>query len=130
MKLQLKKVANQPSWILRSKDVELAVTQLGGQMAPVTFYRNAAKGIQPYYISPWQSEDVKLSEPVLVPLRGDFFCMPFGVGGAYRGEQYVVHGAPATRRWSSGRVTQRGRPLTSNEATEATYSDNLGNARS
>src|SRR5437763_1408689 len=70
---------SQPSLILSTPQVELAVTKLGGQLSPVTFYRDSSKPVQPYYISPWQDEPAKaMPVPVLVPLRGDFFCMPFG----------------------------------------------------
>ena len=96
MKATVKTIAGQPCWVAANETVELAVTRLGGHMAPVTFYRGTRKPVRPYYISPWQGEGLKIDEPVLVPLRGDFFCMPFGVGGTYRGEQYAVHGPPAT----------------------------------
>ena len=76
--LRVKTIVSQPSWVIRTSDVELAVTQLGGHMAPVTFHRRSAAPVQPYYISPWQGERLKIDEPVLVPLRGDFFCLPFG----------------------------------------------------
>jgi len=100
MKPPIKTIASQPSWILRSKNVELAVTKLGGQMAPVTFFRNTAKPIRPYYISPWQGEGLKIGDPVLVPLRGDFFCMPFGANtDPLKKEQYFCHGEPATKTW-------------------------------
>ena len=100
MKPQVKTIARQPSWVLRNRDVELAVTQLGGHMAPVTFCRRDAAGpVQPYYISPWQDEGLAIDEPVLVPLRGDFFCLPFGANGTVRGTHHVVHGEPATEPW-------------------------------
>lgn len=98
--LRVKTIVSQPSWVIRTSDVELAVTQLGGHMAPVTFHRRSAAPVQPYYISPWQGERLKIDEPVLVPLRGDFFCLPFGNNqDAYRGEKYCLHGEPATRKW-------------------------------
>jgi len=112
MKAAVKTIAGQPSWVIGNQTLELAVTQLGGHMAPVTFYRGSKKPVQPYYISPWQTEGLKIDEPVLVPLRGDFFCMPFGVGCEYRGEKYVVHGPPATRKWRGGRLEERGRVTT------------------
>ncbi len=100
MRAITKTIASQPSWVVRSKNIELALTQLGGHMAPVTFYRNIAHPIQPYYISPWADEGLKISDPVLVPLRGDLFCMPFGANVAPFGqEQFVCHGEPATRKW-------------------------------
>lgn len=100
MKPLVKTIASLPSWVIRSLDVELAVTQLGGHMAPVTFYRRSASPIRPYYINPWRDEGLKIDEPVLVPLRGDFFCAPFGANAAaYRGEKHPCHGEPATARW-------------------------------
>ena len=58
-------IHGQPSYVIRTPEVELAVTELGGHMAPVTFYRGAAKPVQPYHISPWQDERPK-SVPVPV----------------------------------------------------------------
>ena len=95
-------IHSQPSWILASDDVEVAVTRLGGHMAPVTFDRRAARPIRPYHVSPWQDEGLAdLPAAVLVPLRGDFFCLPFGGNGdAFRGEQHVPHGETATAAWT------------------------------
>ena len=91
----------QPSWILANDDVEVAITKLGGHMAPVTFDRKAAAPIRPYAISPWQDEGLtNLPAAVLVPLRGDFFCMPFGGNAEAKGsEQHVPHGESATATW-------------------------------
>jgi len=94
-------ISSQPSWILANDTVEMAVTKLGGHMAPVTFDRKAAAPIRPYHISPWQDEGLKdLPAAVLVPLRGDFFCMPFGGNAEAKGsEQHVPHGESATETW-------------------------------
>jgi hypothetical protein len=100
MKPQVKTIASQPSWVIRGSDVELAVTRLGGHMAPVTFYRNARKPVRPYYISPWQDEGLKVPDPVLAPLRGDFFCLPFGGGGEFQGHFHNTHGESASRNWT------------------------------
>jgi hypothetical protein len=99
MKVAVSTVARQPSWIVRSRDVEVAITQRGGHMAPVVFDRKGKRPIRPYYVSPWQGERRKIDTPVLVPLRGDFFCMPFGGVNEYRGESHTPHGEPATARW-------------------------------
>ncbi|MFW6061982.1 MAG: hypothetical protein ACOC93_04160 [Planctomycetota bacterium] len=99
MNVSQETIAAQPSWVIESDQVHLAVTQLGGHMAPVTFYR-AETPVQPYYISPWQDENRPADPPVLVPLRGDFFCMPFGGDNAWRGEDHTPHGETATARWS------------------------------
>ena len=94
-------IHSQPSWILANDDVEVAVTKLGGHMAPVTFDRKTAAPIRPYAISPWQDEGLKdLPAALLAPLRGDFFCMPFGGNGEAMGtEQHVPHGETATATW-------------------------------
>ncbi|MFN0050832.1 MAG: hypothetical protein ACKV0T_01490 [Planctomycetales bacterium] len=98
---ELPSVHSQPSFHLRSAQVDLAVTRLGGHMAPVTFFRNEGDGIQPYYISPWQDEHPReIPAPVMVPLRGDFFCIPFGGNSdAVAGEKHPPHGETAGSPW-------------------------------
>ena len=95
-------IHSQPSYVIANKQTELAVTRLGGHMAPVTFLRDSDQPVQPYYISPWQDE--KLTEfgaPVLAPLRGDFFCLPFGGNTeASRGEKHPPHGEVAGSDWT------------------------------
>lgn len=100
----------QPSYTLSNAQVELAVTELGGHMAPVTFYRDGGKPIQPYHISPWQDEPPKeMPVPVLVPLRGDFFCMPFGGNAeAVSGEKHPPHGEVAGSPWKMISSAKRG----------------------
>jgi hypothetical protein len=100
-------VRGQPSWIAASRQVELAVTERGGQMAPVMFFRDTADPVQPYYISPWQGKGVITGVPVLDPLRGDFFCMPFGGGSPYRGESHPAHGESAGSQWKLDGVRTR-----------------------
>ena len=97
----LRTIHSQPSLVLTTKQVELAITRLGGHMAPVTFFRDSAQPIQPYHISPWQNEQPsEMPAPVLVPLRGDFFCLPFG-GNAEEvaGEKHPPHGEIAGEPW-------------------------------
>ena len=109
LKPQERAVRSQPSWILANDDVEVAVTKLGGHMAPVTFDRTNTIPIQPYHVSPWQDEGLKdLPAAVLVPLRGDFFCLPFGGNAAARGgEQHVPHGEAATADWTFASRTRK-----------------------
>ena len=94
-------IHSQPSAILSTKEVEVAVTKLGGNMAPVTFFRDSVKPVQPYHISPWQDEKpVKMPAPVLVTLRGDFFCVPFGGNSdAVGGEKHPPHGEIVGDPW-------------------------------
>jgi hypothetical protein len=95
-------IHSQPCFTLATKQVELAVTRLGGHMAPVTFYRDGDRPVRPYYISPWQDEPSQpMPAPVLVPLRGDFFCLPFGGNGdGVKGEKHPPHGEIAGAEWS------------------------------
>lgn len=91
---------SQPGWIVSNDQVEVFVTRRGGHMAPVVFYKDSSEPIQPYYISPWQNENIEVPDPVLEPLRGDFFCMPFGANlQPYNGEQHYLHGDTARREW-------------------------------
>lgn len=91
----------QSCWVIRNGQVELSLTRLGGHVAPVTFYRGEAAPVRPYHISPWQGETHNYPVPVLAPLRGDFFCLPFGGNGeAYNGENHPPHGEVAGSEWS------------------------------
>ena len=91
-----------PGWYLASRDIELFLTEDGGQHAPVTFRKNTEKPIRPYFISPWQDQRPDLSSvPLLQNLRGDFFCLPFGGNGdPVDGKNYPPHGETAAYRWS------------------------------
>lgn len=95
----MKKVDGQVSYIFGDNQTEIALTKLGGHMAPVTFFKNSKSPITPYYISPWQNENLSIDEPVLRPLRGDFFCMPFGGNNKLPKEKHVAHGESATSEW-------------------------------
>src|SRR5436190_7502138 len=94
-------IHSQPSWVISTPQVELAITEQGGQMAPVTFFRDTPKPVQPYHISPWQDEKLtNLPAPVLNSLRGDWFCVPFGGNSdAFHGEQHPPHGEVAGGTW-------------------------------
>ncbi len=95
-------IHSQPSFTLQNDQVDLAVTRLGGHMAPVTFYRGGEAPVQPYYISPWQDENLpSFPAPILVPLRGDFFCLPFGGNGAkFNAEKHPPHGEISGSNWT------------------------------
>jgi len=91
----------QPSWMLRSSTIEMAVTHLGGHMAPVFFDIGSSAPVQPYAISPWQGETEGLpSGGSELPLRGDFFCLPFGSGLAPNGEVHTPHGQTSSGPWT------------------------------
>lgn len=103
-------IHSQPSFVLQSGQVEVAVTERGGHMAPVTFYRDSGSPVQPYHISPWQNEkSAPMPAPVLVPLRGDFFCLPFGGNSdAVGGEKHPPHGEIVGDRWQSKGIQKSG----------------------
>ena len=84
-----------PSFTLRSAEVDLAVTQIAGHLAPVTFNLPGLKA-SPYSLSPWTPAQIDPSLPnLLTTLRGDFMCLPFG--GQAKGPP---HGDTANARWS------------------------------
>ena len=94
-------IHSQPSWVIQNKNLELAVTEVGAHMAPVTFCRNDKRPVQPYYMSPWQDEKMTGLVPVLEPLRGDFFCVPFGGNSEpWQGEKHPPHGETCGSRWT------------------------------
>jgi len=107
-------IHSQPSWVMANDCVEMAVTHLGAHMAPVFFYRNQPQPVQPYYISPWQGEATTLeagrSE---IPLRGDFFCMPFGVdSNPDCEEKHPPHGETSGMLWTLAETNEHGRVKT------------------
>ncbi len=96
----VRKIHGQPSWRLASDRVEAFLTRRGGHLAPVTF-QTAVGPVQPYAIAPWHDEPLPAgSDGVLRPLRGDFFCAPFGGNAkAWRGERHPPHGETAAAEW-------------------------------
>lgn len=95
-----------PSWSFNSDRVRAHVTRDGGHLGPITFL--TPKGpVRPMAVAPWAREVLPPgSDLVLRPLRGDFFCAPFGGNAApWRGKQLPAHGEVATGRWTSARVT-------------------------
>jgi hypothetical protein len=91
----------EPTWVLQSDLVRMAVTQVGAHMAPVYFNLPENPRAQPFYVSPWQCEDhASLDGRSEGPLRGDFFCLPFGKADAEDGTP--AHGKTSSSRWSLG----------------------------
>jgi len=73
-------IHSQPSWVLATNGVEVAITKRGGHMAPVTFDRKAAAPIRPNHVSPWQDENLTdLPAAVLVPGEPAEVLLPRGV---------------------------------------------------
>ncbi|MGP8329182.1 MAG: hypothetical protein ACT6FF_02530 [Methanosarcinaceae archaeon] len=101
LNLPLQIVYNQPCFTIQTDQVALAVTRIGGQMAPVEFFRKSENPIMPYHIAPWWAEGCKPDQPPLLHiLRGDFFCCPFGANETpCDGIQYPIHGEAANLPW-------------------------------
>lgn len=104
---------------MASDRVEAFLTCRGGHLAPVTF-QTPVGPIQPFAVAPWHGEKLPAGLPgVLRPLRGDFFCAPFG-GNAkpWRGEQHPTHGETAEQRWRLSREGSSGLRLTAELKTK------------
>lgn len=95
------RIHGQESFLLRCSTVELAVSSLGGMLAPVTFFPNEKLPIEPYHIAPWAREALADdAPPMLKALRGDWFCSAFGENAqTYQGRHLPPHGDSANRRW-------------------------------
>lgn len=100
-------IHGQPSWRLANGAVEAFVTETGGHLGPVSF-RLGDQTVQPYHVAPWAEEQHADLLPMLHVLRGDFFCMPFGGGPAFEGEDHPPHGETANARWALGSLEQEG----------------------
>ena len=95
-------IKGQRSWVLENKNIKLCLTEMGGHMAPVVFMRDSDNPIEPFYINPWADENLNLeNEPdVLTPLRGDFFCLPFGGDNSWYDETHPAHGETSCSPWT------------------------------
>ena len=109
----MKTIFGQPSYILANRQVQAAVTQTAGHLAPISF-RIAGKTIAPFAIAPWWNEKVPAGMlPLIRVLRGDFFCLPFGGNATpYRGEQHPPHGETANGNWKFESLAQTGNDTT------------------
>lgn len=99
---------SQEGWRIRSNKVELFITKNGGHVAPVHFCTDTDNPVQPYYLSPWQNEKIdEFPDPLLAPLRGDFFCMPFGGNSEeVDGEKHPAHGEVSSSQWTCSDLVQ------------------------
>ena len=95
-------IKGQKSWVLENSNIRLCLTEKGGHMAPVVFMKDTDKPVEPFYINPWAEEGLDLGDlpDVLDPLRGDFFCLPFGGNNSWNGEIHPPHGEAAGSNWT------------------------------
>ncbi|MBI9107889.1 MAG: hypothetical protein JEZ04_14165 [Spirochaetales bacterium] len=103
-------IKGQRSWTFGNGCVHVSVTEAGGHMAPVTFFKDSDNPVEPFYINPWAEEHSELSglPAVLGPLRGDFFCLPFGGDNSWKGENHPPHGETSEKRWIYNEDESRG----------------------
>lgn len=91
----------QLSWHLYNNTVDAYVTQRGAHLGPVRY--QLPNGVfQPYHVAPWAEEDDLDPETpeVLKVLRGDWFCLPFGLSDEPGRESgHPLHGQPANETW-------------------------------
>lgn len=93
-------IQGQESWTAQTAAVEAALTVNGAMLAPVRFTLPVGTVVEPYYVSPWHNEDLSTIEPELLkPLRGDFFCLPFGGSNTVGSEIHPPHGEAACAPW-------------------------------
>jgi hypothetical protein len=93
---------------MKSNSVQMSVTQIGAQMAPVQFNLSENRRVQPYHVSPWQCEEhASVDGRSEGPLRGDFFCLPFGQANPEDG--LPSHGRTASAQWSLSDYKSRDR---------------------
>ncbi|RYG66458.1 hypothetical protein EON80_15380 [bacterium] len=101
-------VAGQASWPLSTSTVQAYVTETGGQLGPVEF-QLGDRTVSPFAVAPWSEEEhaARISG-VLQGLRGDFFCMPFGGGQPFEGEDHPGHGETANHLWHFESLQENG----------------------
>lgn len=94
-------ILGQPSYLLRTSSVELAITQLGAMIGPVTF-EPASRNVQPYAIAPWALEAPFAGhDPFMHALRGDFMCSSFGDNEEpFEGRRIPAHGDSVHATWT------------------------------
>lgn len=96
----------QECWHVSTPTIDASITVRGGMMAPVSFRLPGGVVVQPYYVSPWQddtgaAESARAMAPaVLIPLRGDFFCLPFGGANKVGAEDHQPHGESSWKPWT------------------------------
>lgn len=100
-------VMGQPSYLISTDKVKAALTVQAGHLGPVTFKLDKRE-IQPFSVAPWWNEEVSSDLPNAAGiLRGDLFCMPFGLNLVpFNGERHQVHGETANDKWDFEEISE------------------------
>lgn len=93
---------------IQSKRVRLNLIEAGGMIAPVEFNLHGDHWVSPYSTAPWTADDYEDIPDLLRHLRGDFFCLPFGVDES----SPYPHGEVANRDWKLESKTNTSLSLT------------------
>jgi len=106
-KPEIKTVMGQPSYVVSTDSIEAALTVQGGHLGPVTF-KLGQREVQPFSVAPWWNEKLPNDVPSVVRiLRGDLFCMPFGLNlKPFNGEDHQVHGETANNEWNFENISE------------------------
>ena len=99
--MSMETVLRQASWKVESDRAKAYVAQVGAMVAPLEFELGDHRR-QVFHVAPWADETID-APPILQALRGDFFCMPFGLTMTpYQGQWIVEPGSPRTRQTRTG----------------------------
>jgi len=96
MKMQMH--AGKSSYIVESDRTCARITECGGHVTAE--FRLGEKIVDPFFVAPWWGEGrQELAGTCDDPLRGIFFCFPFGMSGNYGGINRPCHGFVPARNW-------------------------------
>lgn len=86
------------SYVVESNRTCARVTEIGGHVTAE--FQLGGKTVDPFFVAPWWGEGRKeLAGTCDDPLRGVFFCFPFGMSGNYGGINRPCHGFVPARAW-------------------------------
>ncbi len=97
----------QQSYALNSDVADAKISVCGGHIT--ADFDLDGKKVNPYFIAPWWNEaNNDLIGSCEYPLRGIFFCFPFGMSKPYQGIERPCHGFPPTRNWEFEKLDSNG----------------------
>ncbi len=97
--VEIQSVHGEPSFSISSDSMTAWMTLRGNHISPVIFHLGSGN-ISPYSLAPWVPGEHQNIGPLLDVLRGDFWCLPFGVSPLG-----PAHGETACEVWKIMSVT-------------------------